>query len=174
MFTGVGGKQEFSDALMKEASGWRLYDGALKDTITGSPRELTFGAYFTQFRHVDGHTITVKDLPYLDFGARADVAEKHPVTGLPMTSYEMHFLDMSTYDGEKNIQIVTQKGRALIRGKEQGMTLLKGLKYGDYNGNAMDINLATSQDKTSIHYLKSCGVAIRRNTHCFSLTCDLS
>lgn len=174
LFTGVGGKQEFSDALMKEASGWRLYDGALKDTITGGPRELTFGAYFTQFRHVDGHTITVKDLPYLDFGARADVAEKHPVTGLPMTSYEMHFLDMSTYDGEKNVQIVTQKGRALIRGKEQGMTLLKGLKYGDYNGNAMDINLATSQDKTSIHYLKSCGVAIRRNTHCFSLICDLS
>lgn len=174
LFTGMGGKQEFSDALMQEASGWRLYDGALNGTITGSPRGLTFGAYFTQFRHPDGHTITVKDLPYLDFGGRAQVAERHPITGYPMTSHEMHFIDMSTYDGEKNVQIVTQKGRALIRGVEQGMTLLKGLNYGDYTGNAKDVNLATSQDKTSIHYLKTCGVAIRRNTHCFSLYCDLS
>lgn len=174
LFTGVGGKQDFSDALMREASGWRLYDGALKDTITGGPTSLSFGAYFTQFRHPDGHTITVKDLPYLDYGGRAQVAEKHPITGLPLTSHEMHFVDMSTYDGERNVQIVTQKGRALIRGVEQGMTLLKGLSYGDYKGNKMDINLATSQDKTSIHYLKTCGVAIRRNTHCFSLLPDLS
>jgi hypothetical protein len=54
------------------------------------------------------------------------------------------------------------------------MTLLKGLNYGDYNGNAMDIKLSTSQDKTSIHYLKTLGVAIRRNTHCFSLYCNAS
>lgn len=174
MFTGVGGKDEFSEALMRDANQWKVYEGALNNTITGGPRGLTYGAYFTQFRHVDGHTITVKDLPYLDFGGRAQVADKHPVTGLPMTSYEMHFLDMSKYDGENNVQIVSQKGRALIRGVEQGMTLLKGLNYGDYKGNNMDIPLATSQDKTSIHYLKTCGIAIRRNTHCFSLTCDLS
>ena len=174
LFTGMGGKQEFSDALLNAASGWNLFDGALNNTITGSPMDLSFGYNFTQFRHPDGHTITVKDLPYLDFGGRAQVADRHPITGYPMTSHEMHFIDMSTYDGERNVQIVTQKGRALIRGVEQGMTLLKGLKYGDYSGNAMDINLATSQDKTSIHYLKTCGVAIRRNTHCFSLYSDLS
>lgn len=174
MFTGVGGKDVFSEALMKDAGQWTLYQGALNNTITGGPRGLVYGAYFTQYRHVDGHIITVKDLPYLDYGGRAQVAERHPVTGIPMTSYEMHFLDMSKYDGENNVQIVTQKGRALIRGKEQGMTLLKGLSYGDYKGNDMDINLATSQDKTSIHYLKTTGVAIRRNTHCFSLLCDLS
>lgn len=174
LFTGVGGKQEFSDALMADANKWQVYEGSLNNTITGGPRGLVYGAYFTQFRHPDGHTITVKDLPYLDYGGRAQVAEKHPITGLPMTSYEMHFLDMSVYDGEKNVQIVTQKGRGLIRGIEQGMTLLKGLNYGDYKGNSMDINLATAQDKTSIHYLKTCGIAIRRNTHCFSLICDLS
>ena len=89
----------------------------------------------------------------------------------PLTSYEMHFVDMSTYDGELNVQLVSQKGRSLIRGIEQGMTLLKGLNYGDYSGNTMDIKLSTSQDKTSIHYLKTLGVAIRRNTHCFSLYC---
>lgn len=174
LFTGVGGKREFSEALMRDANKWQVYQGSLNNTITGGPRNLEYGAYFTQFRHIDGHTITVKDLPILDYGARAEIAPKHPISGLPMTSYEMHFVDMSQYDGENNVQLVSQKGRSLIRGIEQGMTLLKGLSYGDYSGNAMDIKLATSQDKTSIHYLKTCGVAIRRNTHCLSLYCNLS
>ena len=174
LFTGLGGKEEFSDAIMKEMTGWAAYDGALNRTITGGNRNLEYGAFFTGFRHVDGHMITVVHLPYLDFGPTAQNAPLHPVSGKPLTSYEMHFVDMSVYDGENNVQIVTQKGRSLIRGIEQGMTLLKGMSYGDYKGNAMDVNLATSQDKTAIHYLKTCGVAVRRNTHCFSLYCNIS
>ena len=171
LFTGMGGKEEFSNAIMTEMSGWSLYDGSLNHTIGGSPMGLTFGTAFTQYRHIDGHMVTVAYLPYLDHGGLAQNAPLHPVSGRPLTSYEMHFVDMSVYDGENNVQIVTQKGRSLIRGIEQGMTLLKGLNYGDYNGNAMDIKLSTNQDKTSIHYLKTLGVAIRRNTHCFSLYC---
>jgi hypothetical protein len=174
LYTGTGGRQEFSDAIMTEASGWSLYQGALNNTISGSPMSLSFGAAFTQFRHIDGHIITVAPLSILDEGGRAASAPKHPISGLPMTSYEMHFVDMSVYDGENNVQIVTQKGRSMIRGIEQGMTLIKGMSYGDYKGNAMDIPLSTGQDKTAIHYLKTCGVAIRRNTHCFSLYCTLS
>lgn len=174
LYTGTGGLQEFSDAITSEASGWTLLQGALNSTITGGPRDLTFGAYFTKYRHIDGHTVTVAPLSLLDNGTRASVAPKHPVSGLPMTSYEMHFVDMSVYDGENNVQVITQKGRSMIRGIEQGMTLIKGLSYGDYKGNTMDIPLATAQDKTAIHYLKTCGVAIRRNTHCFSLYCTLS
>lgn len=171
LFTGMGGKEEFSNAIMNEISGWSLYQGALNDTITGGPMGLVFGTAFTQYRHIDGHMITVAHLPYLDFGGTAQNAPLHPVSGKPLTSYEMHFVDMSVYDGENNVQLVTQKGRSLIRGIEQGMTLLKGLNYGDYNGNQMDIKLSTSQDKTSIHYLKTLGIAVRRNTHCFSLYC---
>lgn len=169
LYTGTGGKEEFSDAIMDKMSGWNLYDGALKDTITGGPRGLTFGAYFTTYRHVDGHTITVADLPMLDHGGRAQVADKHPVSGKPLTSYEMHFIDMSTYDGVKNVQLVSQKGRSMVRGVEQGMAKLPGVNYAGNN-----LQLATSQDKSSIHYLSTQGVAIRRNTHCFSLYCDIS
>jgi hypothetical protein len=173
LFTGMGGKEEFSNAIMNEMSGWSAYDGALNSTVTGGPRNLVYGAFFTGFRHVDGHIINVAHLPYLDFGGTAENAPRHPISGKPITSYEMHFVDMSVYDGENNVQLVTQKGRSLIRGIEQGMTLLKGLNYGDYRGNQMDIQLSTSQDKTAIHYLKTLGVAIRRNTHCFSLYCSL-
>jgi hypothetical protein len=171
LFTGLGGKEEFSNAIQTDMSGWSLYDGALNNTVTGSPMNLVYGTAFTQYRHIDGHMVTVAYLPYLDFGGTAQNAPLHPVSGRPMTSYEMHFVDMSMYDGENNVQIVTQKGRSLIRGIEQGMTLLKGLNYGDYSGNTMDIKLSTSQDKTAIHYLKTLGVAIRRNTHCISLYC---
>jgi hypothetical protein len=174
LFTGTGGKREFSNTLLKDAASWSVYDGSLNKTITGSPTNLVYGAYFTQFRHVDGHMITIKDLPILDHGGRAQNAPRHPITGLPMTSYEMHFVDMTNYEGQNNVQLVSQKGRSLIRGIEQGMTLIKGLNYGDYKGNSMDIKLSTSQDKSAIHYLKTCGVALRRNTHCFSFYCNLS
>lgn len=171
LFTGMGGKEEFSNAITNEISGWSLYNGSLDRTITGSPMNLVFGSAFTQYRHIDGHMVTVAHLPYLDHGGLAQNAPLHPVSGKPLTSYEMHFVDMSVYDGENNVKLVAQKGRSLIRGIEQGMTLLKGLNYGDYSGNSMDIQLSTSQDKTAIHYLKTLGVAIRRNTHCFSLYC---
>jgi hypothetical protein len=34
----MGGKEDFSSAIMNEMSGWSAYDGALNSTITGGPR----------------------------------------------------------------------------------------------------------------------------------------
>ena len=81
---------------------------------------------------------------------------------------------MSTCDREKSVQLVNQKGRSMVRGIEQGMTLLKGSSgdFSDYSGNGKDLVVSTSQDKSAVHFLKTLGVAIRRNTHCFSLFCD--
>lgn len=180
LFTGVGGADEFDAAIKRDAEGaggWSIIEGNAADkfiTGTAGSNKLAYGAYFSTYRHVDGHTITLKSLPLLDHGGRADNAPRHPVTGLPLTSYEMYFLDMSTYDGERNVQMVCQKGRSHVRGVEQGMTLLKGKNYGDYNGNAENLMLATDQDKSSVHYLKTLGISIRRNTHCFKLSCELS
>lgn len=181
LFTGIGGAREFDRAIKDEvnggSAGWRLIEGNVADKfVQGAPgsNKLSFGAYFNQYKHVDGHTITIKLLNLLDFGGRADNADKHPETGYPLTSYEMYFVDMSMYDGERNVQMVSQKGRSMIRGLEQGMTLIKGNNYGDYSGNGKNLMLATDQDKSSIHFLKTLGVSIRRNTHCFKLTCDLA
>lgn len=171
LFTGTMGKQEFSDAIMTEAKSWTIYQGALNSTITGSPMNLTFGAAFTHFRHIDGHMVSVVTMPYLDKSGYADKSPRHSLSGRPLSSYEMHFVDMSVYDGENNVQLVNQKGRSMIRGIEQGMTLLKqGNSYADYSGNSLVVS--TSQDKSAVHFLKTLGVAIRRNTHCFSLYCD--
>jgi len=178
LFTGKGGRREFSRAIEDKASGYRLLDGALNNTITGSPMSLTFGMAFDTFRHIDGHTVTIAELPMLDFGSRAANAPTHPETGWPLTSYEMHFVDMSIYEGQNNVQLVHQKGRQFVRGVEQGMTALKQgqLNTADasYGGNSNELVVSTSQDKSSIHMLKTCGVALKRNTHCFSLYCDIS
>ena len=112
-------------------------------------------------------------VPYAHAGY-ADKSPLHYTSGRPLSSYEMHFVDMSTYDGENNVQLVNQKGRSMVRGIEQGMTLLKGSSgdFSDYSGNGKDLVVSTSQDKSAVHFLKTLGVAIRRNTHCFSLFCD--
>ena len=176
LFTGIGGAAEFDAAIKREsvgAGGWSLVNDK---TVTGAAgsRNLQYGAYFTSYKHVDGHTITIKLLNLLDFGGRADNSPKHPISGKPLSSYEMYFVDMSTYDGERNVQMVTQKGRSMVRGIEQGMALIKGSNYGDYSGNAKNLQLATDVDKSSVHFLKTLGVSIRRNTHCFKMACDLS
>lgn len=180
LFTGYDGSEFFDAAIKREANGaggWTLLQGNAADKFvqgTAGSHSLSFGAYFNKYVHVDGHVITVKLLALLDQGGRADNAERHPVTGRPLTSSEMYFVDMSTYDGERNVKMVSQKGRSLIRGIHQGMSLVKGTSYGDYTGNSMNINLATDQDKTSIHFMKSLGVNLSRNTHCFKLSCSLS
>lgn len=180
LFTGIGGANEFDRSIKREANGaggWSLIEGGAADKfVTGKPgsNNLSYGAYFNQYRHIDGHTITVRLLNLLDYGGRAENAELHPIYGYPMTSYEMYFVDMSTYDGQRNLQMVAQKGRSMIRGIEQGMTLLKGKNYGDYSGNTKDLRLATDIDKSAVHFLKTLGISIRRNTHCFKLSCELS
>lgn len=172
IFTGTGGMEEINRVLTEASSKYSLLDGALNSTIKGNPMDLSFGHRFTSYRHIDGHTITFVKVPVFDTGARALASDPHPISGLPLTSYEMHFVDFSTYNGVRNVQIVSQKGRSMIRGIEQGMSLIKGATYGDYKGNAMDINLSTSQDKTSVHYLKTLGIVMYRNTKSFSLYCD--
>jgi hypothetical protein len=179
LFTGVGGAREFDAAIKRESTGagaWTLTSSTDNKFIggTANSNSLKYGAYFNQYQHIDGHTITVRLLNLLDYGGRAENSPLHPVEGLPMSSFDMYFVDMSTYDGIRNVQMVNQKGRSMIRGIEQGMTLIKGKSYGDYNGNATNINLATDIDKAAVHFLKTLGVNIRRNVHCFKLSCDLS
>lgn len=182
LFTGIGGMEEFDNAIKRDIQGssssvWSvLQSGTTDKFVTGSPgsHNLSFGAYFSQYKHVDGHVVTVKHLNLLDFGGRADNSPPHPISGKPLSSYEMYFIDMSTYDGQNNVKLVHEEGRSLIRGIEQGMALYKGQNYGDYKGNSKNLQLATDQDRTSVHFMKTLGISMFRNTHCFKLSCDLS
>lgn len=167
LYTGLGGADEFDQAMKQEARNFTQIIG--DKFITGAGRNLVLGGFFTQYQHIDGHVITVKLLNLLDHGARAENAPRHPISGKPMTSYEMFFVDQSTYDGQRNVQMVTQKGRSMITGVLKGMSPTPM----DFAGNGTEL-IATEQDKCSVHFLSAKGICINRNTHCFRLSCDLS
>lgn len=171
LFTGYGGGEEFDEAMKDDLKslGFNIVDQ--DKFIKGGGYNLIRGGYFTVYEHKDGHKITVQHLPLLDLGNRANKAPRHPKTNLPMTSYEMYFIDMSTYDGIPNVQMYHEEGRSMRTGIVQGMT---ETPY-DFTGNAKGmINLATEQDASHIHFMCSKGITIRRNTHCFALRCDLA
>lgn len=168
LYGGTGFLEEFDTAMKQEASGFTQIIG--DKFISGVGSNLQLGGYFTSYQHIDGHVITVKKLPLLDQGGRAEVAEKHPVTGLPMSSYDGYFIDQSVYDGKRNLYTAHEKGRSMVTGIRQGMSAAPM----NWGGNNKNINLATEQDETSIHFMASKAVVLRRNTHCFKLTCNLS
>lgn len=164
LFTGIGGLEEFDNAMKQEVgSGNYIKNTPENAFVSGSGSNLVMGGFFTTYQHIDGHTITVRHLPLFDHGARALNADRHPVTGLPMESYRMVFLDMSTYDGEKNIKYISRKGRELVRWAVAGATVPPG-----FAGNATRAN---DVDGASVHFMKECGIAIRRATNCLHLEC---
>jgi len=173
LYGGKGFLRDFDEAIKDKASSFSAVAISNDKFVTGSGRNLVLTGFFKQFEHVDGHTITVAHLPLLDFGGRAQAADKHPVTGFPMTSHEAVFLDQSNYDGERNIKMVTQKGRSFIRGVIKGMAPLAGGTIGgsSFKGNSM---IATEQDNNSIHMFAAKSINISRNEHCFRLRCNLS
>lgn len=175
LYTGIGGLEEFSDAMQDKASGFTQIIG--DKFVKGEGRNLMLTGFFTAFEHVDGHIVNVVHLPLLDFGSRAENAPKHPISGKPLTSYDMYFVDQSVYDGEPNVQMLSEKGRSQVRGIIKGMAPMGMRADGmDFNGNNFDASqyMATEKDECSVHFLSSKGVCIRRNNHCFKLSCSLS
>jgi hypothetical protein len=78
----------------------------------------------------------------------------------------MIFLDMSSYDGEPNVQMITQKGREMLRWAVAGATIPKG-----FDGNALR---ASDIDGASVHFMKASGINIRRATNCLHAECTIS
>ena len=165
LFTGLGGMEEFDTAMKDElASGSYIKNTDPSAFMSGGSDALQFGGFFTSYKHIDGHVITVRHLPLFDHGARALNSPKHPVSGLPLESYRMIFLDMSSYDGQKNVQMISRKGRELVRWAVAGASVPPGFS----GGNSLRAN---DVDGASVHFMKECGIAIRRATNCLHLEC---
>jgi hypothetical protein len=166
LYTGVGGAEEFHNACLESASGIQIIGDKF---VTGSDMSLMLGGYFNRYKTPQGVVITVKQLHLNDYGSRAEVAPRHPISNLPMTSYDMYFVDQSKYEGQNNLVMVTQKGRSYIEGYEKGMAAMREMGIQIPDG-----LVTTEQDKSAVHKMAAKGIAIRRNTHCFKLSCDLS
>ncbi len=172
LYGGLGFLEDFDTSIKTEATSAgfvQALGNTQMNTGTVGSHDLVYGTYFGAYKHVDGHTIITKHLQILDYGARAENSPKHPITGKPLTSHTGIFVDQSTYDGIKNVQMMTQKGRSLIRGIEKGMSPVPE----SWGGNNTTI-VSSEQDKSSMHLLSSKGININRDNHCFLLECVIS
>lgn len=156
LYTGSLGFRLFDEALKNELRDFQVLDTMIHRK---NGEDLSYGKYYKTMRTVDGHEITLRRLPLLDYGPEARVSPRHPVHGLPLSSGKMIFLDQSTYNGEPNLQMVTRKGREMVMGEIDGMVSNSGGSK----------KIVTDYDGASVHYLKECGIHMQRANTSFVL-----
>lgn len=163
LYTGIGGMREF-DRAMKEELGANNFT-VLSDNkfLQGSGQNLTLTGYFKRYEHIDGHVINVVRTPIFDDSALAQASRRHPETGLPLESYRMVFVDQSRYDGEANLQMINKKGREMLKWGVAGSVVPRGM--GESPLRASDI------DGASVHFLKTCGICLKRFDTSIDLQC---
>lgn len=166
LYTGRGGAEMFHNALMTDAV-MNNYYNSLGDKNIGGATLLSYGAYFNQYRTIDGRLITIKIVDLFDHGL---LAEQQRVNGqmyegYPWESYNLVFLDHSmTSDGERNIMLVAEEGREYITGIYKGMTPLPGAW-----GGIPEQYLSTRKDVAAYEVMTSQGIAFTNPTTSFWL-----
>lgn len=120
----------------------------------------------------DGHVVTLKHLNLFDEGSVAESAKKngyvHPVTGLPMTSHQAVMVDMSTYNGERNVRKIRMKNQIYKSG------IIKGLTDVPASWGAVPQNILSQEVDASRYEIKtSAGLQVNNNKRMFMLKCEL-
>lgn len=169
---GKGFMQDFDMAMRNDArsEGFAtpLGDKMIEDFDGG----LSYGKYFRRYKTVDNHVITVKHLPLLDQGTIAENDKSngniHPRTGLPMSSHQCFLLDMSTYEGTRNIRKVRLKGQIYLSGVLKGLTPIPA-SWGGVPTNS----IATEIDMSRYEIKNTYGLQVNNATKMMHLKCVL-
>lgn len=169
---GKGFMEDFDNAIRNDAraEGFAtpLGDKMIEDFEGG----LSYGKYFRRYKTVDNHIITVKHLAFLDKGTIAENAKAngmiHPRTGLPMTSHQAFLIDMSTYEGVRNVRKVRQKGQIYKCGVLKGLTDIPA-SWGGVPSNS----IATEIDMSRYEIKNSYGLQVNNTTKMMQLKCVL-
>lgn len=168
IYSGAGGIRAFHNAIMNDATAKQYYT-PLGDNIISGGNYMTYGKYFNQYKTIDGKLITIRETNLFNQGL---LAEQQRVNGdlidnFPLESFNLVFLDHSKDNGgERNIQMVTEKGRELITGIYRGPTNLPGAWGGVPDGKL----ISTKRDEASYEVITSDGINIKNATTCFWLS----
>ena len=169
---GKGFSQDFDMAIRNDArsEGFAtpLGDKMIEDFNGG----LSYGKYFRRYKTVDGHVITLKHLPFLDNGTIAENAKAngmiHPRSGLPITSHQAFLVDLSTYQGVRNVRKVRQKGQIYKAGVLKGITDIPS-SWGAVPTNSISTEIDISRYEVKNSY----GLQVNNATKMFQLKCVL-
>lgn len=169
---GKGFAEDFDMAIRNDArsEGFAtpLGDKMIEDFEGG----LSYGKYFRRYKTIDNHIITVKHLSFLDEGTLAENDKSngnvHPRTGRPMSSHQAFMLDLSTYNGVRNVRKVRQKGQIYKSG------VLKGLSDIPASWGSVPTNsISTEIDMSRYEIKNSYGLQVNNATKMFQLKCVL-
>lgn len=172
LMAGKGFMQDFDEAIRNDArsEGFAtpLGDKMIEDYQGG----LSYGKYFRRYKTVDNHIITVEHLPFLDHGTIAENDKSngniHPRTGRPMSSHQAFLIDMSTYQGVRNVRKVRQKGQIYKIGILKGLTDIPA-SWGAVPNNA----ISTEIDMSRYEIKNSYGLQVNNATKMMQLKCVL-
>lgn len=169
---GKGFIQDFDRAIKNDARENGFVTPLGDKMIDSSSDGLTYGKYFRQYKTVDGHTITLKHLPFLDRGTAAENAKAngmiHPRSGLPITSHQAFLLDFSSYNGQRNVRKVRKTGQIYISAVLKGLTPIPA-SWGSVPQNS----ISTEIDKSVYEVKNSYGLQVDKATKFFQLKCVL-
>ena len=169
---GKGFMEDFDQAIRNDARSEGFATPLGDKMIADFDGGLSYGNYFRRYKTVDGHVITVKHLPFLDHGTLAENAKSngmiHPRTGRPMTSHQAFLIDLSTYNGERNVRKIRQKGQIYKVGILKGLTDIPA-SWGAVPNNS----ISTEIDMSRYEIKNSYGLQVNNNTKMFHLKCVL-
>ena len=170
LYTGAGGIREFHNAIMNKATGKGYYEALGFQEIKERGGYMEYGKYFKSYRTIDNKVLTVVETNLFNHGPRAqmDIANGRLINGFPVESYNMVYLDHSLDNkGERNIQMVTEKGREYIANIYRGMSNLPGA-WGNVTGNL----ISTRKDVASYEIMESKGINMRNSSTSFWIEKD--
>ena len=169
---GKGFAQDFDIAIRNDARSEGFATPLGDKMIENFEGGLSYGKYFRRYKTVDGHIITLKHLPFLDNGTVAENAKAngmvHPRSGLPITSHQAFLIDLSTYQGVRNVRKVRQKGRIYKAGVMKGLTDIPA-SWGAVPTNS----ISTEIDMSRYEVMNSYGLQVNNATKMFQLKCVL-
>lgn len=160
--TGEMGMKEFDRVLKEKASGYSLIDTHF---ISGSGQNLTLGGQFTTYKMLNGVELTLKHFPLYDNIVYN--RKLHPISGKPLESYRMTFIDFGNRDGESNIVKVVRKDRAMVMWHLGG-----SVAPGSGHSKSISTLRSTAKDGYTVLFLAECGIMLKDPTTSGELYCD--
>jgi hypothetical protein len=153
--TGEMGMAEFDRVLRDKASGYTLMDKSV--FISGSGQNLTLGGQFTTYKGLNGVEMTLRHFPAYDNPVHNRTL--HPISGKPLESYRMTFVDIGMRDGQPNLVKVVRKDREMVMWHVAG-----AVAPGQGHSKSISTLRANAKDGYSVNFLSEQGVMLKDPT----------
>jgi hypothetical protein len=160
--TGEMGMKELDRVLREKASSYTLVDSVF---VSGSGQNLTLGGQFTSYKMLNGIELTLKHFPIYDNTTYS--RKLHPVSGKPLESYRMTFIDYGSRDGEPNLMKVVRKDREMVMWHVAG-----SVAPGAGHAKAASTLRSNAKDGYTVNFLSEQGIMLKDPTSSGELICD--